>query len=87
MANRVPGVWVATLDRYGYTLLVVERSAQKAREAMAAEYTRAYFRLNAPAYDTAEEMAEADEEFKEYFSGAMQDIYCRKLEYGKVEWC
>ena len=82
------GVWVATLYRFGYTLLVVENTDQKARDAMAAEYARAYFSWNeVKDYNTVEEMAEYDEEYKAFFSVAMREVNCRKLEYGKVEWC
>lgn len=88
MANTVSGVWVATLERFGYTLIVVEKTEQKAREAMASEYAQAYFRWNEiNGYSTADEMAEHDEEYKEYFALAMEEVYCRKLEYGRVQWC
>lgn len=84
------GVWVATLERFGYTLMVVERSKQKAVDAMSEEYKKSYFRRNKDfGYldcDTIEEM-ENDEEFKYYYELAMEEMYVRKLEYGIVEWC
>lgn len=84
------GVWVATLERFGYTLMVVEKSKQKALDAMSKEYKKAYFRRNKDfGYlncDSIEEM-ESDEEYKEYYRNAMEEVFCRKLEYGKVEWC
>ena len=84
-------VWVATLERFGYTLMVVERTKQKAKDAIRAEYKAAYFKRNKAwgemPYETIEEMEQKDEEFKEYFMGAMEEVYCRKLELGEVEWC
>lgn len=84
------GVWVASLDRFGYALLVVERTKQKALDAMSREYTEKYFKINKDfgqmPFDTMEEMVEQDEEFGERYRLAMEEIYCRHLEYGKVEW-
>ena len=84
------GVWVASLNRFGYDLLVVERTKQKALEAMSREYTEKYFRINRDfgqmPFDTMEEMVELDEEFLERYAVAMEEVYCRRLEYGKVEW-
>ena len=85
------GVWVATLDRFGYTLMVAERSKQKAMNALKAEYNDAYFKRNKAwgdmPYESVEDMVANDEEYKEYFKNAMEEVYCRKLEYGNVEWC
>lgn len=85
------GVWVATLERFGYTLMVVERTKQKAVDAMVKEYNEHYFKRNKAwgemPYDTVEEMMANDEEYKEYFKNAMEELYVRKLAYGKVEWC
>lgn len=78
------GVWVATLERFGYTLIVAEKSRDKALAAMSEEYKRTYCKWNE--LPSMEEM-EQDEEFKEYYACAMEEVYCRRLEYGKVEWC
>lgn len=92
------GVWVAQLERFGYTLVVAERTKQKALDAMAKEYTKTYFKFNHedrdahnyPWYvesETIEEMVEKDETFRDGFAEAIEEVYCRKMEYGKVEWC
>ena len=78
------GVWVATLERFGYTLMVVERTKQKAVDALIGIYKQTYQRYNG--FGSIEEM-ENDEEFKHYFELAMEELYVRKLEYGIVEWC
>lgn len=78
------GVWVATLERFGYTLMVVERTKQKAVDALIRVYKQTYQKYNE--FDSIEEM-ENDEEFKHYYELAMEELYVRKLEYGMVEWC
>jgi hypothetical protein len=78
------GVWVATLERFGYTLMVVERSKQKAVDALVGVYKQTYQKRNQ--FNSIEEM-ENDEEFKHYYELAMEELYVRKLEYGIVEWC
>lgn len=84
-------VWVATLERFGYTLLVVEQTKQKAMDAMKGEYIEKYFKINRDfgqmPFTSVEEMMEQDEEFKECYEVAMEEIYIRRLELGKVEWC
>ena len=78
------GVWVAQLERFGYTMMVVERTKHKALAVIVDEYKKAYAYRNG--FATIEEM-EQDEEFKEYFRNAMEEVYCRKMEYGVMEWC
>lgn len=77
------GVWVATLERFGYTLMVVERTKQKAVDAMIGVYKQTYQKRNE--FSSIEEM-ENDEEFKHYYELAMEEMYVRKMEYGIVEW-
>lgn len=77
------GVWVATLERFGYTLMVVEKSKQKAVDAMIGVYKQTYQKRNE--FSSIEEM-ENDEEFKHYYELAMEEMYVRKMEYGMVEW-
>ncbi len=59
------GVWVAEIERFGYDLIVVERSKKKALRAISDEYKRAYFKRNREYgdldCDTIEEM-ENDEQ-------------------------
>ena len=40
------GVWVATLERFGYTLMVAERSKQKAVDALIKVYKQTYQKYN-----------------------------------------
>ena len=78
------GVWVAQLERFGYTMMVVERTKKKALAVIVDEYKKAYAYRNG--FATIEEM-EQDEEFREYFRNAMEEVYCRKMEYGVMGWC
>ncbi len=78
------GVWVATLERFGYTLMVAERTKQKATDALIKVYKQTYQKYNN--FNSIEEM-ENDEEFKHYYELAMEELYVRKMEYGIVEWC
>lgn len=84
------GVWVAYLERYGYTLMVVERTKQKAMDSISNEYIKTYFKWNSEdgwiAEKSVEEMMENNEQFKEDYRCAMGDVNCNKMEYGKVEW-
>lgn len=78
------GVWVATLERFGYTLMVVERTKQKAMDAIVKTYEDAY--LVRSEYDNIEDLKN-DPIYCHDFEYAMEEVYCRKMEYGKVEWC
>ena len=49
-------VWIAELYRFGYDLVVVEETKDKARRAMVKEYNRAYKHYNAGARPTSEEI-------------------------------
>ena len=83
-------VWVAQLERFGYTLLCVEKTKQKAFDAMSREYISTYYKWNKADkninWESAEEMVEKDEEFKEYYQCAMDEMYITDLEYGQVDW-
>lgn len=84
-------VWVAQLERFGYTLLCVEKTKQKAVDAMSREYIKTYFNWNKhdgnlSGYETAEDMVANDEEFKEYYKCAMDEMFVTDLEYGEVDW-
>ena len=90
-------VWLARLERFGYTLTVVERSKEKAKAAMSKEYIETYFKYNHEDRDahkfpwyvksnTIEEMMEEDEEFQDGYKTAMDEINYDKMEYGVVEW-
>ena len=78
------GVWVATLERFGYTLMVVERTKQKALDAIVKTYEEAYLQRNE--YDNLDDLRN-DPIYRHDFEYAMEEVYCRKLEYGTVEWC
>ena len=73
------GVWIATLDRFGYDLTVASNSKKKCREALSAEYQKAYAGRNGN-FDMN------NEEDKEYYETAMGEIFFRFHELDVVEW-
>lgn len=73
------GVWVAELERFGYSLRTVGRTEKECRDAMSAEYIKTYAIYNG-SFDME------DEEDKEYYDYAMDEIYCDFIPYGKVVW-
>lgn len=98
--NTQSGVWMMTLDRFGYDLVVVGRTKDDALHAMQAEYVKAYARWNemdeselrsALIFPVLDENGEVDEydsrnEFVQYYHSAFEDAEPRFYEYGKVEW-
>ena len=79
MAKAKKGIWIGELDRFGYTLTVVCESEKKCREALSAEYQKAYANCNG-SFDMN------NEEDKECYEIAMREIYCRFCEMDVVEW-
>lgn len=75
------GVYVADIDRFGYTLRAVGRSAEEAKAAVMEEYKRAY--LDESGYPDGYDPAV---NFDEDYNTAMDECYVRLLEFGKVEW-
>ena len=77
------GVWIATLDRFGYELRCVGRTELEARAALDAEYRRAYQKRNG--FERVVDM-ETDEEYQDLHAIALEETDCRKLDFGNVEW-
>ena len=94
------GVWMMTLDRFGYDLVVAGRTKEEAEQAMREEYIRAYAKWNvldedslraalvSPVLDEDGNVDEFDEcnEFVRYYHSAFEDAEPRFYEYGKVVW-
>lgn len=67
-------VYLAQLDRFGYTLTAVGRSKEEARTAITDEYMKAYVQCND---------CEPD---KEELEVASDEICVSALVFGQVEW-
>lgn len=77
-------VYVGTLERFGYNLLVVETTKEKAIAALRAEYIKAYKECNNGIHPSREHSYREDQSDLDI---ALEDIYAREAEFGKVEWC
>lgn len=79
------GVYVTELERFGYVLQAVGRTAKEAEDAVIAEYIRAFKDLN-----NGDDPAEVcDDEFfstRSYLEFARDELYTEKVEFGKVVW-
>lgn len=99
-AKKKNGIWMMSLDRFGYDLVVVGRTKEEAEHAMREEYIKTYAKWNeldedairaalvSPILDGDGNVDEYDErnEFVEYYKNAFEDCEARFYEYGKVEW-
>lgn len=78
------GVWYAELERFGYTLQTVAGTEKEAKDALLAEYIKAFKRYND---------GQDPRRYKEFFVEdrtcyeiAEEEIYTTFMEFGKVEW-
>ena len=75
-------VWLCEMDRFGYTLQVVGRTEKEAKEAMTAEYIKAFKNAN-----DGEDPSEVEYNDSEtYFDCFMEELYATEMEFGVVEW-
>ena len=79
-------VYVTELERFGYVLKAVGRTAKEAEDAVIAEYIRTFKDLN-NGEDPAEEVC-GDDCFstRSYLEVAKDELYTEKVEFGKVWW-
>lgn len=94
------GVWMMTLDRFGYDLVVAGRTKEECVAAMRDEYIKTYAKWNkmeedalrdalvSPVLDEDGNIDEYDpcNEFVGYYESAFEDAEPRFYEFGKVEW-
>ena len=95
------GVYVADLDRFGYTLRAVGRNKAEAKTAISEAFIRAYSDYNnglnivkmraaleepSPKSGDDDIFANLYDEFVDKDRVAMEDCYVRFCEFGKVEW-
>lgn len=74
-------LYLATLDRFGYDLTVIETSETKAVSALMKEYKRAYEEING-----TDPTKDRYDDFYTYYGQAKECIEIEELEVGKVEW-
>lgn len=77
-------VYMATLDRFGYDLIVIDTTEEKAIEAIKAEYIRAFMDMNGIHPD--DEECDWGSDGRTWLEMAMEDISVEKMTLGKVEW-
>lgn len=84
------GVYVAELDRFGYTLTVIGRTEQEAIDALMEAYYKAYEDENGINLRTLPKEGKEDydmyEEDREYLETAKDEMYVQFLAFGEVEW-
>ena len=80
--ERKNGVWIAELERFGYTLRAVCKTDTEAVNAVMSEYERAFKEENG--YDPDEEDSYGDD--RSYWDVALDEVYVRFVEFGKVNW-
>ena len=75
-------VYLATLDRFGYTLQVVARSEEEAKTQLMAEYLKTYLKWNGGSDPREEPNRWGGTDY----TNAEEDIEVTEMTFGKVEW-
>lgn len=76
-------VYVTELERFGYTIKAVGRTAKEAEDAVIEEYIRTFEDLN-DGLDPAE--AYEWDDARSYLDIARDELYTEKIELGKAWW-
>ena len=85
-------VWFCETERFGYTLQVIGRTKEEAKEAIIKEYVRAYKKQNDGADPQQAYLLRqsGSEEYDfidaDYFETFLDELYIEEREFGKVEW-
>lgn len=77
-------MWLGQLDRFGYTLTVLESTKQKAIDAIMASYEKAFIDING--FDPREEENDRGWTNNSFYDEAKECIELRELKRGSVEW-
>lgn len=77
-------MWFATLERFGYTLTVIEKTRQGAIDALMAEYEKAFIDING--FSPKDEINDRGFTDLSYYDEARSDVEITKLTSGHVEW-
>ena len=77
-------IYFCETDRFGYTLQVIGRTEEEARQAMIEEYIKTYKRLNG--VDPRDEDISYYSDYRSYLDVFLEELNVEKREFGKVEW-
>lgn len=81
MAKAKDSIWLAELDRFGYTLRVVGRTKEEARDALIKEYVKTYKEWNG--IHPKKDIFYGD---RSYYDSAVDEICPLELQFGEVDW-
>ena len=76
-------VFLAKLERFGYTLTCVGQTEEEVRKAMMKEYTRAYKQRNGGLSPRKEYSYWGDQSD---YDVAKEEMFVSEMPFGKVEW-
>lgn len=79
--KKLKGVWIASVERFGYNLTVAGHTEAEATKALKAEYCEAFERWNGATPAQAKKRDGID-----YLNNMIEDIIVEFCEFGKVEW-
>ena len=77
-------IYFCETDRFGYTLQVIGRTEEEAKQAMINEYLKTYRRLNGT--DPSEDYWNYAYDEESYLDVFLEELNVEKREFGKVEW-
>ena len=77
-------MWLGQLDRFGYTLTVLESTKQKAIDAIMADYEEHFVLING--FSPKDETNDRGRTDNSYYDEAKSCIELRELKKGSVEW-
>lgn len=76
-------VWLAQLDRFGYTLTAIGNTKEEAIKIVMNEYSKAFKERND---GTSPSKMSVPYGAGSYYANAKEDIWCLELELGKCYW-
>ena len=80
MANNK--VYIAEVERFGYTLTAMGKTEREAKDAIIAEYVRAYMDENEGSHPIKDEHPYGGT----YYDNMLEDLSVEEIEFGVVEW-
>lgn len=74
-------IYFCEMERFGYTLQVIGRTEEEAKQTMIDEYIKTYIKCNG--CHPKDDVDYSDESYLDIF---LDEMYVEKREFGKVEW-
>lgn len=75
-------IYIAELDRFGYTLTVAETTEKKARGAVITKYIQVFEKVNG--FHPADEESDRSYDGKSWLDDAIEDVMVSKMAIGDV---